>query len=118
MDLHLVYGIIGIVSLCICCWLGMNKKYSPKKNVSVPGLILLIIGAVCLFISVSMTPNQNVNIDELSDQELYEYVMDFARAQCCYNVTLNVWACNESARRFYESCGLVPQKIGMEKILA
>lgn len=48
---------------------------------------------------------------------LYGYVVDYARAQGCYNVTLNVWACNEGARRFYEHCGLVPQKIGMEKIL-
>ena len=27
-----------------------------------------------------------------------------------YNVTLNVWACNESAMKFYEKCGLVPKK--------
>lgn len=50
-------------------------------------------------------------------RQLYEYVLDFARRQGCYNVTLNVWACNPAARKFYESCGLVPQKIGMEKIL-
>ena len=50
-------------------------------------------------------------------RELYEYVLSYAKAIGCYNVTLNVWACNESARRFYEACGLVPQKIGMEKIL-
>ncbi len=49
---------------------------------------------------------------------LYEYVVDFARASGCYNVTLNVWACNESARRFYEKCGLKPQKYGMETILS
>ena len=48
---------------------------------------------------------------------LYEYVLDFARKSGCYNVTLNVWACNESAMRFYEKCGLSVQKIGMEKIL-
>ncbi|MDE7417007.1 MAG: GNAT family N-acetyltransferase [Lachnospiraceae bacterium] len=48
---------------------------------------------------------------------LYEHVLNFAKEQGCYNVTLNVWACNESARMFYESCGLVPQKFGMEKIL-
>lgn len=48
---------------------------------------------------------------------LYEYVLAFAKEQGCYNVTLNVWTCNEGAQRFYESCGLVPQKIGMEKIL-
>ena len=50
-------------------------------------------------------------------KQLYEAVLDFARENDCYNVTLNVWACNETARRFYEKCGLVPQKIGMEKIL-
>ena len=50
-------------------------------------------------------------------RELYEAVLAFAREQGCYNVTLNVWSCNEPARRFYEKMGLKPQKIGMEKIL-
>ena len=50
-------------------------------------------------------------------KNLYEYVLVFAKAQRCYNVTLNVWSCNEAAMGFYEKCGLVPQKIGMEKIL-
>lgn len=48
---------------------------------------------------------------------LYNAVLDFARENDCYNVTLNVWSCNESAMKFYEKMGLVPQKIGMEKIL-
>ena len=48
---------------------------------------------------------------------LYNYVLDFARREGCYNVTLNVWADNESALGFYESLGLHKQKIGMEKIL-
>ncbi|MBR4112361.1 MAG: GNAT family N-acetyltransferase [Ruminiclostridium sp.] len=48
---------------------------------------------------------------------LYNAVLDFARENSCYNVTLNVWSCNESAMKFYEKMGLVPQKIGMEKIL-
>ena len=48
---------------------------------------------------------------------LYRHALDFARQSGCYNVTLNVWSCNPSALRFYEKCGLVPQKIGMEKIL-
>ena len=50
-------------------------------------------------------------------KQLYEYVLEFARQSECYNVTLNVWSCNPSAQKFYESCGLVPYKIGMEKIL-
>ncbi len=48
---------------------------------------------------------------------LYEYVLGYARSIGCYNLTLNVWTCNPSALRFYEKCGLTPQKIGMETIL-
>lgn len=48
---------------------------------------------------------------------LYEYVLSFAKSMGCYNVTLNVWSCNESAMKFYEACGMKPQKIGMETIL-
>lgn len=50
-------------------------------------------------------------------KSLYEYVLGFAKEQGCYNVTLNVWNCNPGAMRFYESCGLKPYKVGMEKIL-
>ena len=50
-------------------------------------------------------------------KRLYEYVLAFAKEQGCYNVTLNVWSCNESAMKFYESMGLKPQKVGMEAIL-
>ena len=49
--------------------------------------------------------------------KLYEYVLKFAKQAGCYNVTLNVWACNESAMAFYERMGLKPQKVGMETIL-
>ena len=48
---------------------------------------------------------------------LYEAALKFAKEHDCYNVTLNVWSLNESAQKFYESCGLVPYKVGMEKIL-
>lgn len=48
---------------------------------------------------------------------LYEYVARFAKNEGCYNVTLNVWAGNENAIKFYEKMGLMPQKFGMEKIL-
>ncbi|MBQ8955001.1 MAG: GNAT family N-acetyltransferase [Clostridia bacterium] len=50
-------------------------------------------------------------------RSLYDYAVDYARHIGCYNLTLNVWSCNPAAMRFYEKCGLVPQKIGMEKIL-
>ena len=48
---------------------------------------------------------------------LYDHVIAYAREQGCYNVTLNVWTCNPGAMKFYEAMGLVPQKIGMEKVL-
>ena len=48
---------------------------------------------------------------------LYRHCVAFAKEQGCYNLTLNVWAKNKAALRFYEKCGLTPQKIGMETIL-
>ncbi len=50
-------------------------------------------------------------------KRLYEYTLDFAKKSGCYNLTLNVWACNEGALEFYKKLGLVPQKIEMETIL-
>lgn len=87
--------------------------------------------AFCVFIRHEndniLTDIKTLYIDDLCVDEkirgkhvgraLYEYVVKFAKENGCYNVTLNVWAGNESAAAFYESCGLVPQKIGMEKIL-
>ncbi|MBR0138400.1 MAG: GNAT family N-acetyltransferase [Erysipelotrichaceae bacterium] len=50
-------------------------------------------------------------------RQLYEHVVRFARESDCYNITLNVWAFNENARKFYEALGMKPQKIFMEEIL-
>lgn len=50
-------------------------------------------------------------------KELYKAAVELAKENGCYNITLNVWSCNPSAMRFYESCGLVPQKVCMEQIL-
>mgnify|MGYP001781756408 FL=1 len=74
-----------------------------------------------------MTDIKTLYIDDLCVDEtirgrhvgktLYDSVLEFARQNGCYNVTLNVWSCNESAMKFYEACGLKPQKVGMEVIL-
>ena len=74
-----------------------------------------------------LTDVQTLYIDDLCVDEkargqgvgraLYDFVRGFAKESGCYNLTLNVWACNENALRFYEACGLKPQKIGMETIL-
>lgn len=74
-----------------------------------------------------MTDIKTLYIDDLCVDEkyrgqhigtsLYHYVVDFAKKNDCYNLTLNVWCLNENAMKFYESLGLQPQKIGMETLL-
>ena len=75
----------------------------------------------------NMTDIKTLYIDDLCVDEtvrgnhigkaLYEYVLDYAKRRGYYNVTLNVWADNVKALKFYEKVGLKVQKIGMEKIL-
>lgn len=48
---------------------------------------------------------------------LYANVRQWAKDNGFYNLTLNVWACNESALRFYEAMGLRPQKTTLETLL-
>jgi ribosomal protein S18 acetylase RimI-like enzyme len=50
-------------------------------------------------------------------KRLYEAAVSLARESGCHNLTLNVWSCNPTALKFYESQGLLPQKICMEQIL-
>ena len=50
-------------------------------------------------------------------EELYKYVLDYAKKNNCYNVTLNVWYDNKPALAFYEKMGLSPLKICLEKKL-
>ena len=92
----------------------------------------VVVGyAFCVFVrhlnNNILTDIKSLYIDDLCVDEksrgrgigkkLYNYVVDYAREEKCYNLTLNVWADNESALRFYESIGLRKQKIGMELIL-
>lgn len=87
--------------------------------------------AFCIFRqnleSKSVTNIKTLYIDDLCVDEdtrgmhigtkLYNHVIDFARKSGCYNVTLNVWAGNDGAMKFYERVGFKVQKIGMETIL-
>lgn len=79
----------------------------PDDNI-LTDILTLYIDDLCV--------DEELRGDHIGTQ-LYDYVTVFAKEQGCYNLTLNVWACNESAMKFYEKCGLVPQKVGMEKIL-
>ena len=48
---------------------------------------------------------------------LFEYVKEEAKRLDCYEVTLNVWAGNTSAEKFYEKMGLKTKERQMEYIL-
>ena len=50
-------------------------------------------------------------------RKLYEYVLNYARKQGCYDVTLNVWEGNDNARAFYEKMGMFVKETQMETIL-
>ena len=50
-------------------------------------------------------------------QSLYDFVLDYARREGFYNITLNVWEGNTAARCFYEHQGMSIQKTTMEQIL-
>lgn len=75
----------------------------------------------------SLVDNKTLYIDDLCVSEdsrgsgvgraMYDYAVEYAKEIGCYNLTLNVWAENKSAMKFYEAMGLSVQKIGMEKIL-
>ena len=48
---------------------------------------------------------------------LYRHAHAHAQKTGCDSITLNVWAFNESAIRFYESLGMHPQRTFMEALL-
>lgn len=92
----------------------------------------VILGyAFCIFEDYAgnnnMTDHRTLYVDDICVDEaargkhvgsaLYQHVIDFARAEGFYNVTLNVWSCNPGAQAFYEAMGMKPYKVGMETIL-
>ncbi len=61
-------------------------------------------------------------VDEKSRKQhvghaLFDYVAEYARSIGCYDLTLNVWEGNDSARAFYDHLGFTPRKTFLEKIL-
>ena len=77
--------------------------------------------------STNMVPFKSLFIDDLCvDQQargqhigecLFEYVKNEAERMGCYEVTLNVWAGNTSAEKFYEKMGMKTKERQMEYIL-
>ena len=50
-------------------------------------------------------------------KKLYDFALDFAKKEGCYNLTLDAWANNAGAVRFYERLGMKVQKYVFEEIL-
>ena len=50
-------------------------------------------------------------------KKLYDFALDFAKKEGCYNLTLDAWADNAGSVRFYERLGMKVQKYVFEKIL-
>ena len=77
--------------------------------------------------STNMVPSDSLFIDDLCvdqnirgkhvGQKIFEHVKEEAKKMGCYEVTLNVWEGNDTARRFYEKMGMVPKETQMEFIL-
>ena len=71
-----------------------------------------------------LTDRRELYIDDLCVDEsrhrqgiasaLYRHACDYALAQGCTFVTLNVWTGNGGAQRFYESMGMTPRSVTME----
>ena len=50
-------------------------------------------------------------------RQLADFATAFARETGCYDITLNVWEGNDTAREFYRRNGFTTRKTVMEKIL-
>ena len=76
----------------------------------------------------NLCPDKSLYIDDICVDEnyrrhgvgkmLYEHVVQFAKEENCFNITLNVWAKNPGAQAFYESMGMTVQKVCMEQIIS
>lgn len=75
----------------------------------------------------NLRPIKTLYIDDLCVEEgrrrmgagqiIYDYIKEYAKEIGCYHMTLNVWACNPSAMRFYEKQGMQMLKKEMEILL-
>ena len=88
--------------------------------------------AFCIFkeqpFSNNMVPFQSLYIDDLCvdasmrgqhiGEQLFTFVKDLAKKTGCYEVTLNVWAGNDPAEKFYKKMGLKAKSTQMEYILS
>ncbi|MFZ1759233.1 MAG: GNAT family N-acetyltransferase [Streptococcus suis] len=104
---------------------------NPDKPIFVFELEGQVVGHLfCEFRTTSgdvLEPIKTLFIDDLCvassvrgqkiGEQLYEFALSYAKEQGCHNLTLDVWADNAGAVRFYERQGMKPQKFRMERII-
>lgn len=104
---------------------------NPAKSVFVYELEGQVVGHLFCEITTAigdvLEPVKTLYIDDLCvasaargqkiGEQLYEFALSYAKEQGCHNLTLDVWADNSGAVRFYERLGLKPQKFRMEQII-
>ena len=116
------------------------QKYGPSQVLDMLGKMPIFVAVeddkvlgygFCMFEQFQdhsvMTDRTTLYIDDICVLEecrgkhigtaIYNEIVRYAKYRGCYNETLNVGCCNESAMKFYESLGMKPQKLGMEAIL-
>ena len=119
-----------------------TTKYTPQEleeifsNDSTPVFVAADGGEVmgyafCVMkrqpFSTNMRDFSTMYIDDLCVDEscrgqqvgtsLFGFVKQYAKKCGCYDVTLNVWEGNDSARRFYEKMGMFVKETQMEILL-
>lgn len=77
--------------------------------------------------SHNMVPRKEMYIDDIcvdvsargqrTGSQLFEYVKKEAKKLDCYEITLNVWEGNNSAKAFYDKMQMKPKSTMMELIL-
>ena len=75
----------------------------------------------------NLHPDKSLYVDDICVDEkyrrqgvgrkLYDFVIQYAKNEGCFKVTLNVWDKNPEAKAFYEDMGMKVQKVCMEVVL-
>lgn len=104
---------------------------NPAKSVFVYEVDGQVVGHLFCELSTAksdvLEPVKTLFIDDLCvastargqkiGEQLYDFALSYAKEQGCHNLTLDVWADNAGAVRFYERLGMKPQKFRMEQII-
>ena len=105
-DTNPIYVAVDEKNLCMG-YAFCQLKEQPFSNNMVP-FTSLFIDDLCV--------DQSLRGQHIGES-LFEFVKAEAKRLGCYEVTLNVWAGNASAERFYEKMGMKTKERQMEYIL-